>query len=118
MIKLMVLIKRRDGMSMEEFIDYYESNHAPLAARSLPDLHAYKRYFLTPFAPDAPELPYDVVTEIVFASQEDLDKTLALLGGGPLAEEIQADEAKLFDRDTITFMQVDERETDLSLASG
>lgn len=111
----MVLIKRRPGMSMEEFIDYYESNHAPLAARSLPDLAEYKRYFLTPFAPDAPELPYDVITEICFRSQEDLDSTMALLTSSPLMEEIQADEAKLFDRETITFMQVEEHVTDLAL---
>ena len=31
MLKQVVLLKRRDGMSMDEFMDYYENHHAKMA---------------------------------------------------------------------------------------
>ena len=30
MFKVMVMIKRKRGMSMQDFINYYETRHAPL----------------------------------------------------------------------------------------
>lgn len=48
MFKIMVLIKRREGMSMADFIDYYESHHSVLAAKHLHHTQSYLRHYLTP----------------------------------------------------------------------
>jgi hypothetical protein len=63
MFKVMILIKRRPDISMDEFIDYYENHHAPLARRIVRNMKGYTRRYLTPLGEG--ELPYDVATEIV-----------------------------------------------------
>jgi hypothetical protein len=45
--KLIALIKAKPGLSREQFIDYYESNHAPLVRRLLPMIGAYRRNYVT-----------------------------------------------------------------------
>ena len=37
MFKAMVMIKRKRGMSMQDFINYYETRHAPLGYSKVPD---------------------------------------------------------------------------------
>ena len=41
MLKLMGLLRRREGMSHDEFVAYWQSHHAEIA-RQLPGLRAYK----------------------------------------------------------------------------
>lgn len=40
MYKVMVLIKRRPGMTMEEFVDYCETRHALLGATKVHNMKA------------------------------------------------------------------------------
>ncbi|MFT5417340.1 MAG: hypothetical protein ACI915_003677, partial [Gammaproteobacteria bacterium] len=37
MFKVIILIKRKNGMSVEEFRNYYEAKHAPLGASKIPN---------------------------------------------------------------------------------
>ena len=113
MYKVMILIKRRPGMSMDEFIDYYEDHHAPLGLRAIPTMKGYTRRYLTPLGDDAPELPYDVATEIVFDDEADLERAMAYLNEPATRAEVDADEERLFDRSTITFMRVEERSSEI-----
>lgn len=117
MFKVMILIKRRPGMSMEEFIDYYETRHAVLGASTLPMMTGYVRHYLRPLGSHvgdgAAELPYDVLTEITFKDEGGFHEAMAVLAVPETAAEITADEAKLFDRSTITFMHVEDRATDM-----
>jgi uncharacterized protein (TIGR02118 family) len=106
LIKLTFCLRRRPGMSMEEFQRYWRETHAALVARhadvlgirryvqvhtaALPGLHASLRNRNG----GAPE-PYDGVAELWFDS---LDK----LGGSDLAKqqaaaELLADERKFID---------------------
>lgn len=114
MFKIMILIKRRAGMSMDEFIDYYENHHAPLGLRVLPNMKGYTRRYLTPLGEAAPELPYDVATEIVFDDAADFERAMGYLNDPATRAEVDADEERLFDRSTITFMKVDERSSEIS----
>jgi len=118
MYKVMILIKRRAGMSMEEFIDYYESHHAILGASTLPMMTSYVRHYLTPLGSHvrdpAEELPYDVVTEITFADESAFQEAMTTLAAPETADKIVADEERLFDRSTITFTQVEDRATDMT----
>jgi hypothetical protein len=118
MYKVMILIKRRPGMSMKEFIDYYESHHAVLGASTLPMMTSYVRHYLSPVGShvrDADEeLPYDIVTEITFEDERGFQEAMATLAVPETAAKIIADEERLFDRSTITFMQVEDRATDMT----
>lgn len=118
MFKIMVLIKRREGTSMANFIDYYESSHSVLAATHLPHTRSYFRHYLTPLGDHvggAPiELPYDVVTEMVFDAEAEFDKAMEILGNPEVRDAITSDEEHLFERTSITFTKVDSYETDMT----
>ena len=115
MFKVIVSIKRRPGLSMEEFIDYYETKHAPLGVSKVPNLKRYVRHFVRPFGNDTyaagGESPCDVLTELWFDDEADFLQGMAYLSDPETAAIIQADEEKLFDRSSIRFMVMEDHET-------
>jgi uncharacterized protein (TIGR02118 family) len=119
--KVMVMIKRKPGMSMEDFIAYYESNHAPLGASKVPNLKRYVRHFIRPYGNDVygtdDESSYDVLTEIWFDDRADFERGMAYLTEPETAAIIGADEENLFDKSSIRFMLMEDHETDLNAAS-
>ncbi|MFA7440130.1 MAG: EthD domain-containing protein [Sphingomonadaceae bacterium] len=125
MFKTVTLLKRKAGMSMAEFIDYYETSHARIGEKYLAaGAIRYARYFLHPAenpvesadsgAPD--DKPYDVVTEIWFPDRAAFEQTMARLGEPGPAAEISADEERLFDRARNRFFVVEEHVSDLAAA--
>jgi uncharacterized protein (TIGR02118 family) len=117
MFKIMILIKRRPGMSMDEFIDYYENHHAPLGVRVVPGMTEYTRRYLTPLGDGGPDLPYDVATEIAFDDEVAFERAMAAISEPATRAELDADEERCFDRSTITFMKVDERSSEIPARS-
>ncbi len=117
MFKVMVMIKRKRGMRMEDFIQYYETKHAPLGASKVPNLKRYVRHFIRPFGNDTygadAEPPYDVLTEIWFDDEADFKRGMAYLCDPETAAIIGADEEKLFERASIRFMLMEDHETHL-----
>ncbi len=96
MNKLVLLVKRKPGLTHEEFRQHYITSHAPLARTNLPHLRKYLRNFLTAL-PGQPEPEYDCVTEFWFDDRAGLDATMAWVRtpeGGILAE----DEERFMDR--------------------
>ncbi|MGH8595937.1 MAG: EthD domain-containing protein [Gammaproteobacteria bacterium] len=118
MFKVMVMIKRKRGMSTDDFINYYETSHAPLGASKVPNLKRYVRHFIRPFGNEIygadAEPPYDVLTELWFDDEDDFKRGMAHLSDPETAAIIGADEEKLFERSSIRFMIMDDRETDLA----
>ena len=78
MKKLILFVKRKPGLTHEQFRAHYENTHAPLAkSRLAPQwLVRYERNFLTPMA-GQPEPPYDCVTEFWFADQAAMEASTA-----------------------------------------
>ncbi len=117
MFKVMVMIKRKRGMSMQDFIQYYETKHAPLGASKVPNLKRYVRHFIRPFGNEIygadNEPPYDVLTEIWFDDESDFKRGMAYLSDPETAAIIGADEEKLFERSSIRFMIMEDHETTL-----
>ncbi|MPZ68009.1 MAG: EthD family reductase [Actinobacteria bacterium] len=69
MVKSIVVLKRRDGMSHQEFIEHWRHNHAPLVL----GLPGVKRYVQNcPVEIPGKEPPYDGVAEVWFDSLEAL----------------------------------------------
>ena len=119
MFKVMVMIKRKRGMSMQDFINYYETRHAPLGASKVPNLKRYVRHFIRPYGNDVysadSEPPYDVLTEIWFDDEADFQRGMAYLTDPETAAIVGADEEQLFEKSSIRFMIMEDHETALPL---
>jgi hypothetical protein len=112
-------MKRRPGMSMEAFKDYYENHHAPLCSKyTSPGMIKYMRRFLTPQpnpeTGEDGELPFDVVTEMWFDDEKVYKGTLKYLSTTIMSDEIVEDEKQLFDRPKLRMATVVECETELA----
>lgn len=111
-------IKRRKGMSMEDFRNHYENVHAPLALCNLPMISSYNRYFVNdPAANDEigqQELDFDVVTEFTFATADDHARFHRKMADPAIGEIFAEDEKNLFDRSKISLFLVRQKVVSLS----
>ena len=100
MLKLVFLLKRKPGMSVAAFRDYYESNHRVLGERALAGAQRYVRRYVqperNPITLEAIELPFDVVTEIWWNSRAEWDAALVRFGETGMDKLIYEDEEQLF----------------------
>ncbi|MFC5238205.1 EthD domain-containing protein [Pseudonocardia zijingensis] len=72
---MIITLKRREGMTHDEFTHYQKNVHRPLLM-SIPESVEYIRRFVVSYpvpAPDHPEPVYDSVVEAWFDSMADLD---------------------------------------------
>ena len=69
MFKFMVLMKRKAGLSREEFKSYYEDVHAPAALKRFPIRKYVRNYLVMP--PGSPEPDFDCITEFWYDTMED-----------------------------------------------
>jgi hypothetical protein len=115
--RVLILLKRRPGMSMEEFIEYYENHHAKLGAALAPNMIGYKRTYLRPIpnllTGQVTEPAYDVFTECRFASRESFEENGRLMQSPEALAALVADEENLFDRSMNSRVLVEEYESDL-----
>ena len=117
MVQIAFLLKRKAGLTHQQFREYYEKNHAPLARRLLPLFQHYSRFFITqdegyvPPHMQAQNMQFDVITHITFETQADYDKHLEMLKDPALAAELSADEEKFIDRDASVFFTVEQAKT-------
>lgn len=119
MYKTITLLKRREGLTLDEFIAYYEAHHRLIGEKYLNGAAVhYARRFLRPIDDSGVPTDYDVVTEVWFADRASFDAALALLMQPEAAAEIAADEERLFDRSKIRMFAVEEHESDLGVRAG
>jgi uncharacterized protein (TIGR02118 family) len=75
MIKMLITLKRREGMSQEQFKTYQREVHSPLLF-AIPEANRYIRRFVVSYpvpAPSFPEPSYDAVIEAWFDTMDDLE---------------------------------------------
>ena len=112
--KILLFLKRRPGMTLEAFRDYYENHHAPLCAKYSSGLVRYVRRYLEPHPnPDtgaSEELPFDVITELWFDDARAFHGTVRHLSTAVMPDEVVEDEKRLFDRARTRMATVVERE--------
>ena len=115
--KIMLFMKRRPGMSIEAFRDYYENSHAPLCAKNISGVSRYVRRYIDPRPhPETgpvDELPFDVITELWFEDEAVFHATLNYITTTTMPDNIVEDERNLFDRTSFRIATVVERESDL-----
>jgi uncharacterized protein (TIGR02118 family) len=101
MLKLILLFRRKPGMSRADFIDYYERVHAPLSVEKIPGIALYRRSYVEPgeppFGHPTTEPGFDVVTELGFDSQADYDRAVEAFTSPELGSLFYADMQNLFD---------------------
>ena len=66
MLKVMSLLKRKDGMSFEEFRNWAKNDHPKLAVK-IPGMRGYR---MNVPLKDFPDLPYDAISEMWWDSDE------------------------------------------------
>ena len=116
-MKILCMLKKKPGMSFEDFRDYYENNHAPLCEKLIPFFTNYRRNFITPVQDYTTghlenalpaERDFDVVTELTFKDRAQYQQLVDALSDPKIGDIITKDEENLFDRSAMTIYIVDE----------
>jgi len=102
MFKVAVLLKRRTGLPVEEFQEYWRTRHGPLVARC-PEVRRYVQSHALLQGYRKGELLFDGVSEAWFNSPEAFDA----FRKGPAAAERSLDAANFLDRTRTVWMPVD-----------
>ena len=116
--KILLFMKRRQGMSVAEFRDYYENRHVPLCMKYVSGIKRYVRRYLDPQphpeTGNGDDLGYDVITELWFDDETVFRATLKHLSTNLMPDEVIEDEKHLFDRASFRIATSSEVVTELS----
>lgn len=104
MVKLVVYFKRRAGMEVEPFQEYWRTRHAEVV-RGLPGIRRYVQSHTLLAGYRRGEPAFDGIAEVWF---DDVDAIRALDGTDAL-RAVQEDEARFIDRSTMRTLVTDER---------
>jgi hypothetical protein len=122
MVKVMLLMKRKPGLSLAEFIERYETIHVPLATKNATKIRHYARHYLHPsprdlYGNEVGEPEYDVLTELWYDDLETFTRQQDGMRRYPerLAAIIE-DEEQLFDRSRSRVAIVEDRISNLGMA--
>ena len=105
MFKQICFFRKHPDMSMDEFMDYYENQHAQLSKKqgrspSIPNAVRYVRRYLTPEKNPVTgaihDPGYDCLMEIWWNSREDFEASQAIISSSERLDFIKEDEAKVF----------------------
>ncbi|MFC1822261.1 EthD family reductase [Thermodesulfobacteriota bacterium] len=107
MIKLLAFLKRKDGITFEEFSNYWKDNHGPLVKKLLPEAKRYVQNHARKGS-EKGEQPFDGVAELWFESDEAWKKTAAAFGGEE-GKTIQKDELNFLDQSKSVFFVTEEK---------
>lgn len=107
-VKIIGILKRKDGLSPEAFLQAYEEVHVPRALRLIrlngaPLLAGYIRNYPLPEAQarvtsSLMDTSFDVMTELWFWTHADYDRFIALRSDPDIARELGEGGEQLFDR--------------------
>jgi uncharacterized protein (TIGR02118 family) len=103
MIKSILSFRRRTGMPVDEFQDYWLNEH-PKAVLQLPGLQRYVQDHPLPQGYAKRQLPADGVAETWWPDTQ----TMKNNGNGPIWDMLVADEEKFIDRTSLQLLLVEE----------
>jgi hypothetical protein len=115
--KTAYLLKRKTGMSLQDFIDYYETKHSKFVSVGAPRAKRYLRKYLRPTTKldatlPAPEPEFDVIMEIWWESKAAREEDRRTRDP-KVTSAIIEDEANLFDSTKMLVFEYEEHETQL-----
>ena len=116
MPKLIALISKKSSISEDDFKTYYENNHAPLIESLFPTLDGYTRTYLfesnllsdtLPLESDGAQSQFNVITELTFKNEEDLNQFFERGTHQDVVETIRDDEANFLDGEKTIMYRVE-----------
>jgi hypothetical protein len=116
-MKMIGMLKRKKGTTLDEFIKYYETIHAPLAT-SLAPLGDYRRNYIVARRVNGQEVPaghdddFDVITEVWFRDRAHYDAFAKIMRDPAVHGRLFEDEERFMDRSRSKMYVVDERTLD------
>src|SRR5690242_4910141 len=125
MITVVWLLRRKAGVSFEQFRDHYDNSHAVLGAKYLGNLlSGYRRNYVS--SADAVEAggdltrrvfaakawDYDCIAEWDLADMDAFDQALATLADPAIGRTFYDDEEHFLDRASVRLILTDRRESD------
>ncbi|HEV3474345.1 MAG TPA: EthD domain-containing protein [Actinomycetota bacterium] len=75
-MKVHIWLRKKAGMSDEEFRDYWLATHAPIAGEGYEHLRGYQVHLVTK-VPDGQERPYDGVAELTWDDRDGFKADMA-----------------------------------------
>ena len=124
MLKVLWMLRRKPGISFEQFRDHYERSHAVLGQKYFGHLLlSYTRNYNVPLAaPGAAASPvaraiaakqsdYDCVTEWALRDEQALTEVFELLFDPVIGKLFHDDEKHFLDRDTVCLVMCDVRKS-------
>ena len=107
MVKLIAMLKRKSGITMEEFSQYWHEKHGPLALTIMPGVKKYIQNHTVRLTGGG-EPRFDGVAEICFDDLESWHKWTDWYLGDE-GKALRDDEEKFMDRSKIVALITDER---------
>jgi uncharacterized protein (TIGR02118 family) len=115
MFKVVAFLVKKDGMSIEEFSNYYENHHVPLVLSIASPPLVYKRRYLTrsnELTQSGNVVDFDAITEIGFEDEASFHENwLTPLVLAETGKAIAEDEEGFIDRAKTRAYMVDEYAT-------
>jgi hypothetical protein len=112
MLKLIAMIRRKPGLTRQQFVDYYENRHVPFVTGvNGKYLLEYKRNYVQEELTTSIDRTfdgYDVITEVWLENREALAGLLAMMSQPPWAAELTADEDNFVDRPSMRMFVTEE----------
>ena len=111
MLKAFYFLSKRNGMSREGYIDYYENSHQHLMMNNLPNPADFRRHFFRwpeiSEGTQGAERP-DSLTAITYKDMEDVNRSREIYHSADFNPIIVADELRFIDRDRTKLVLVQE----------
>lgn len=102
-MKIVAIVKRKPGMAVDAFQEYWRTRHAEVVRR-LPGVRRYVQSHTLPAGYRKGEPAWDGIAELWFESPE----ALRALRGTPEQAAVDADEARFLDRSAMKILATDE----------
>lgn len=106
MFKWVIAIRKKQGLTREAFIDYYENHHVPRMQALIPLPGRYRRNYVVfddpLLAVDGRDgvgetVPFDCLTECVFDTREEAERLVAAFSSPEILAIINEDEARFIE---------------------
>ena len=125
MVKIIFMLKRKPGITKEQFREHYENSHAKLAQKYIGHLlKDYNRNYpiFTGLAPSngepAPyDTGYDAITEMVVEDEAAVEEMTRIFNAPDVNPVLVEDELKFLDRPATVMIVVDKVDTGTKLAA-
>ena len=108
MVKVMTLLKKKAGLTQEEFSRYWRQEHGVLVAKTIPGLKRYVQNHVIKL-PGGREPFFDGVAELWYENMESWQKSAEWYLGDK-GKIIRDDEEKFIDKSQMVFIVTEEHE--------